>query len=87
MTITKLKAKNQITIPVEIVKRMRLRPYEFLLIGIEKNYIKLTPVDIQPRYSPEELKAIDKIVSQQKGKSKITRPGKDFKDRIKKIMI
>lgn len=78
MTITKLKAKNQVTIPMEIVKELNLKPDEFLSVDLEGNYIKLTPVDIEPRYTPEDMDAIDRIVKQEKSKAKALKPGKEF---------
>ena len=45
MTITKLKAKNQITLPSAIVKRLRLKQEELFAVDIEDNYIKLIPVE------------------------------------------
>ncbi|MFH0772615.1 MAG: hypothetical protein V1933_08360 [Candidatus Omnitrophota bacterium] len=75
MTITKLKTKNQLTIPNEIVKRMHLKANELFTVDIEDNYIKLTPVEVEPRYTTEELKAIDRIVEAEKVKAKAIRPG------------
>jgi len=85
MTITKLKAKNQLTIPSAIVRRLRLKPQELFAIDIEDNFIKLIPVKMEPRYTSQELKAIDNIVSKEKGKARILNPGKDFSGYIKKI--
>lgn len=85
MTITKLKAKNQLTIPSAIVKRLNLKIDELFAVGIEGNYIKLIPVKVQPRYTSEELKAIDHIVKNEKGKAKAVKPGEEFSRYIKKI--
>lgn len=85
MTITKLKAKNQLTIPSEIVKRLHLKPDELFAVDVENNYIKLIPVEIEPRYSAEELSAIDHIVKQEKAKAKALKPGKEFSRYINKI--
>ena len=85
MTITKLKAKNQLTLPNEIVKKLHLRINELFAVEVEKNFIKLIPVDIEPRYSPEELNAVDKIVLQEKSKAKALKPGKEFESYIKQI--
>lgn len=85
MTITKVKAKNQITIPKEIAKRLNLKVDELLCVEVEKNYIKLIPVEIEPRYTEEELNAIDRIVEKEKGKARLVRPGKEFSRYIKKI--
>ena len=86
MMITKLKAKNQLTIPNEIVKRMHLKENELFTVNVEGNFIKLVPVDVQPRYTPQELKAIDNIVSKEKAQAKAVSPGKEFSAYIKKTM-
>jgi antitoxin component of MazEF toxin-antitoxin module len=85
MTITKLKAKNQITIPSAIVKRLHLKLDELFAVDVEGNFIKLIPVKVEPRYTAEELKAIDRIVENEKGKAKVLKPGKEFSHYIKKI--
>jgi len=85
MTITTLKAKNQLTIPAEIVKRMHLKPHELFAVDVVDNFIKLTPVEVNPRYTTEELKAIDTIVASEKTKGKSFKPGKAFTGYIKKI--
>ncbi|MDD5567599.1 MAG: AbrB/MazE/SpoVT family DNA-binding domain-containing protein [Candidatus Omnitrophica bacterium] len=86
MTITKLKAKNQITLPSAIVKRLRLKPEELFTVDIEANYIKLMPVEVAPRrYAAEELKAIDRIVQKEKGKAKVFKAGKEFSEYVKKL--
>ncbi len=85
MTITKLKAKNQITIPSAIVKRLHLKLDELFAVDVEDNFIKLVPVKVEPRYTAEELKAIDNIVGQEKGKAKVIKAGKEFSQYIKKI--
>jgi len=85
MTITKLKAKNQLTIPNEIVKRLHLKIDELFAVGIEDNYIKLTPVKVEPRYTTEDLKALDHIVGNEKSKARVVRPGKEFSRYIKKV--
>lgn len=85
MTITKLKDKNQITIPKAIAKRMNLKKDELFCVEIEKNYIKLIPVEVEPRYTIEELNAVDHIVEKERSKSKVIKPGKEFSSFIKKI--
>ncbi|MBU4304947.1 MAG: AbrB/MazE/SpoVT family DNA-binding domain-containing protein [Candidatus Omnitrophica bacterium] len=85
MTITKLKAKNQLTIPSTIVKRLNLKLNELFSVDVEGNFIKLTPVKIEPRYTAEEIKGVDSIVEQEKAKAKVLKPGKEFSRYIKKI--
>lgn len=85
MTLAKLKTKNQITIPNEVVKYMKLSKNEIFSVEVEKNYIKLTPVAMAPRYTPKELAAIDKIVDRDKSRGKRFGAGQEFGDYIKKI--
>ena len=84
--ITKLKAKNQITLPIGVVKRLNLKPHEFFTVDVEDNVIRLVPVEISPRYTPEELKGIDTIVDKEKAKAKAVSPGKEFSAYIKKVI-
>ena len=85
MTITKLKAKNQLTIPASIIKRLGLKHNELFAIDVEGNYIKLVPVTVEPRYTAQELEAVDRIIAKEKGKAKILKPGKEFSTYLKKL--
>ena len=85
MTITKLKAKNQVTLPSAIVKRLHLKPEELFAVDVEGNYIKLTPVEVEPRYTAEELKVIDRIVEKEKSKGKVFKTSKEFSAYIKNL--
>ena len=85
MTITKLKTKNQLTIPSAVVKRLHLKPNELFAVDVERNYIKLIPVKVEPRYTSEELKAIDRVVAKEKSKAKAVKPGEEFSHHIRKI--
>lgn len=85
MIITKMKAKNQVTIPKEIVRRLRLRNNELFQVDVESSYIRLTPVDVEPRYTAEELDKIDYIVEKEKHAGKTVKPGKEFLDEIRNI--
>lgn len=86
MTITRLKTKNQVTLPVAVIKRLGLKPNELFAIDVEKNYIKLTPVALEPRYTPEELRAVDRIVEKEKGKARTVKAGKDFSSQIRHLV-
>lgn len=85
MTITKLKAKNQLTIPSTVVKRMNLKQNELFAVVVEGNFIKLTPVKVEPRYTSDELKTIDLIVEKEKKQAKPISSGKKFSQYIKKL--
>ena len=85
MTITKLKAKNQLTIPSSIVKRLHLKPDELFVVDVEDNFIKLIPVKVEPRYTTEDLKAIRRLVEKEKKHAKVFNSEKEFSSYIKKI--
>ena len=70
MNMTRLKTKNQVTLPNEIVKKLHLKQDELFEVDIEKNYIRLIPVVVKPKYTQDELKTIDKIVEKEKKKAK-----------------
>lgn len=85
MTLTRLKAKNQLTLPQAVVNRLHIGPNEFFQVDVRSDYIRLVPVMIEPRYTPEELKAIDRLVEKQKGRAKTIKAGKKFAKYIKRI--
>ena len=85
MTITKLKAKNQLTIPASIMKRLGLKPDELFAIDIEGNCIKLIPVTVEPKYTAQELTAIDGIVEKEREKGKAFKAGAEVSGHLKKI--
>ncbi len=85
MNIVKLKTKNQITIPQDLVKRLRLGPHVMFSIDIEDNYLKLVPVEIEPLYSREELAVIDTIVDKEKANAKVVKAGKEFSKYIEHL--
>lgn len=85
MTITKLKAKNQVTIPSAIVKRLHLKLEELFTVDIEDNYIKLIPVEVEPKYTAEDLRAVRRIVEKEKKRGKVFNTEKEFSKYVKKI--
>ena len=85
MLIGRIKAKNQLTIPNELMKKLKLAKDEILEFSLDENFIKVTPVQIEPRYSPDELKAIDNIVEKEKKNGKSLKAGKEFDTYIRKI--
>lgn len=85
MLLGRIKAKNQLTIPNELVVKLDLHQNDIVELCLEEDYIKITPVQVEPRYTPEELKAIDGIVEEEKKKGKVLKAGKDFEEYIRKI--
>ncbi len=49
MMMARLKAKNQVTIPQQIVDSLNLKFDQLFSITLGENCIKLTPVDVAPR--------------------------------------
>jgi len=86
MTIIKLKAKNQITIPTAVAKRLGLKLHEFLAVDVKDNFIKLIPVHVEPKYTHEDLEIIDRIVTKEKSKAKAIKPGKEFSQYLQKLV-
>jgi len=86
MTIIKIKAKNQITIPTAVARRLGLKIHEFLAIDVEDNFIKLIPVHVEPKYTQEELETIDSMVDREKAKAKSIKPGKDFSRYLQEML-
>ena len=85
MTITRLKAKNQLTLPTAIIKRMGLKPDELFSVDVEGNKITFTPVDLEPRYTKEEIKAIDRIVEKEKTQAKVIRSVEEWSAYLKEL--
>jgi len=85
MMLTKLKAKNQLTLPQAVVERLHLAVNEFFQVDVKPDCIRLIPMTIEPRYTPDELRAIDLLTEKQRGKARTIKPGKDFSVYIKKV--
>lgn len=86
MTLTKLKEKNQVTIPVAVVKKLGLKNNTLFEVDIEENYIKLMPVITMPLlYNEDELAKIGVIVKKEKKSAKKLKPGKSFSNYIKNL--
>ncbi len=85
MLLRRIKAKNQLTIPNELMKKLDLTQNDIVEVSLEDDYIKVTPVQVEPRYTPEELKAIDDIVEKEKKAGKRLKAGKKFEEYIRKI--
>ncbi len=73
------------TIPNELMKKLDLTHDDIVEFKLEEDYIKITPVQVEPRYTPEELKAIDEIVEKENKKGKKLKAGKEFKKYVKNI--
>ena len=52
---------------------------------IKNGQIIIIPVQVEPRYTPQELQAIDKIVADEKNEAKAFQVGKDFERAIEDL--
>jgi len=82
MILGKIKHKNQVTIPSAIVKLLGLKHDDVLSFVVQKGQIVIIPVQVEPRYTPEEIKAIDDMVAQEKKKAKTYQVGDEFEKAI-----
>ncbi len=85
MILSKIKYKNQITIPAQIAKLLKLKQNDVVSFVIKKGQIVIIPVHVEPRYTVEEIKAIDKLVTQEKRKAKVYKVGNDFEKAIEEL--
>ena len=82
MILGKVKYKNQVTIPSAIAKLLGLKPNDVLSFNVKRGQIVIVPVHVEPRYTPEEVRAIDDIVAHEKKKAKIYPAGDEFQKAI-----
>ena len=82
MTIT-MTAKNQITIPQEIVSAMKLGKGSLFNVEIHKNRIELVPLEPTEKvFTDKEYEALERLYQKEKGqKKKVT---KKFIENLKK---
>jgi bifunctional DNA-binding transcriptional regulator/antitoxin component of YhaV-PrlF toxin-antitoxin module len=86
MMLTKLKEKNQVTIPVAVIKKLGLKGDTLFEVDIEGDHIKLMPVVTVPlSYNENELDKIATIVKKEKVSAKELKPGKSFSNYIKSL--
>jgi hypothetical protein len=85
MTIARLKHKNQLTLPAGIMKRLGAVPNDIFQVDVVENYIKLTPVRIEPKHNQAEADFIEKVFEAEKAMGKPLTPGKEFSNYVKKL--
>ena len=85
MILGKIKHKNQVTIPSVVVKLLGLRENDVVSFVVRKGQVVMIPVQVEPRYTPEEIKAIDDIVDREKKKAKTYRVGNEFEKAIESL--
>ncbi len=69
MTLTlKLNARNDLHLPAELLRRFNLGEERMVKAELRGNALILIPVDIEPRYSTEELAGLDRLHEDEKKK-------------------
>jgi antitoxin component of MazEF toxin-antitoxin module len=69
MTLTlKINARNDIHLPSEVLKLLNVGKDRILKAQVEANSLTIIPVDLEPRYSHEELEGLEKLHRDQKEK-------------------
>ena len=64
----KVNARNDLHLTTEILKVLNLGEGRIVKAELKNNCLVLIPVDLDPRYSHEELDGLDKIHSSEKKK-------------------
>ena len=83
MTLTlKINARNDIHLPAEILRILNIGEDRIVKAQLRSdNTLVLVPVDLEPRYSHEELEALDKLHEDEKKKGWIRLDSeKDIRD-------
>ena len=73
MAITlRVNARNDLHLPAEVLRRLNLSQERILKAELKGNALILIPVDLEPRYAPEELEGLDRIHEDEKKKGWIS---------------
>ena len=85
MQTLRFQSKGQLTLPKQVAVQFHLAKGDVLKCEIKGSHIILTPVDLEERYSEQDLQAIDKIVESGKGKGVALTSDKDIDKYIGKM--
>lgn len=69
MTVTlKINARNDIHLPANLIRFLNLGDDRVLKVQVKENALVLIPVDLEPRYSHEEIEGLEKLHQDEKKK-------------------
>ncbi len=69
MAVTlKVNARNDLHLPADVLRRLNLGKERLVKAEIRGNSLIVFPVDIEPRYSHEELAGLDRLHEDEKNK-------------------
>ncbi len=85
MTLTlKVNARNDIHLPAELLRLLNLGEDKIVRAELKGNRLVLIPVDMDPRYSHEELEGLDRLHQDEKKKGWIhLKSDKDIENLLK----
>lgn len=69
MTVTlRVNARNDVHLPANVLKGLNLGAERLVKAELRHNMLVLVPVDLEPRYTTEELGGLDRLHADQKTK-------------------
>lgn len=69
MTVTlKVNARNDLHLPADVLKRLNLGADRLVKAEMKNSVLILMPVDLEPRYTSEELAGLDRLHDDEKKK-------------------
>ena len=69
MTVTlKVNARNDVHLPAKVLRQLNLGSDRLVKAELRKNMLVLIPVDLEPRYTKEELEGLDRLHADEKKK-------------------
>ena len=69
MTVTlKVNARNDLHLPADVLKRLNLGADRLVKAEMKNSMLILMPVDLEPRYTAEELAGLDRLHDDEKKK-------------------
>ncbi len=78
MAVTlKVNARNDLHLPAEVLRRLNLGKERLVKAEVRGNALMIFPVDLEPRYSQEELAGLDRLHADEKKKGwmRLDHPG------------
>ncbi len=64
----RVNARNDLHLPTEVLRCLNLSQERLFKAEVKGNALILIPVDLEPRYSTEELEGLDRIHEEEKKK-------------------
>ena len=64
----RVNARNDVHLPADLLRRLNLGSERVVKAEVKGNSLVLIPVDLEPRYSAEELAGLDRLHADQKKK-------------------